>query len=594
MNFYKRTHTCGELRISDIGKNVALNGWVATIRDMGKLIFIDLRDRYGITQLVVLPEENQEMAQKAREIKTEFVISIIGLVRERENKNSKLPTGDIEVIIDNLLIINKAELSPFEITNDIETNEEIRLRYRFLDLRRPILQNFLSVRNECYQIIHKYFHSQHFIEIETPILMKSTPEGARDFLVPSRINKGKFYALPQSPQLYKQILMIAGFDRYIQIAKCFRDEDLRSDRQPEFTQIDLEMSFVDAEDIISITEGLFVEIWDKLLGIKIEHPFPRMSYYEAMTKYGSDKPDIRFPLELITISDIVANSDFKVFSDTIANSGVVACLNAKGCASFSRKDIDSLTDYAKKYGAKGLATIKSANGEIISPIAKFLSESIIEKIKSRTQLEDGDLLLIVADDWTKTYTILGALRTEIARRKGILNLIKDKFSFHWVVDFPLLEYDNEANRYVAMHHPFTSPKDEDIPLLESNPSKARAKAYDIIINGAEIGGGSIRIHNPEIQEKMFNLLGMSEKEAENKFGFLLNALKFGAPPHGGIALGLDRIIMTITGTENIRDVIAFPKTTSGLSLMDGAPSYVEPSQLNELGIMLINKTQNYY
>lgn len=594
MNFYKRTHTCGELRISDIGKNVALNGWVATVRDMGKLIFIDLRDRYGITQLVVLPEENQEMAQKAREIKTEFVISIIGLVRERENKNSKLPTGDIEVIIDNLLIINKAELSPFEITNDIETNEEIRLRYRFLDLRRPILQNFLSVRNECYQIIHKYFHSQHFIEIETPILMKSTPEGARDFLVPSRINKGKFYALPQSPQLYKQILMIAGFDRYIQIAKCFRDEDLRSDRQPEFTQLDLEMSFVDSEDIISLTEGLFVEIWDKLLGIKIEHPFPRMSYYEAMTKYGSDKPDIRFPLELITISDIVANSDFKVFSDTIANSGVVACLNAKGCASFSRKDIDSLTDYAKKYGAKGLATIKSANGEIISPIAKFLSESIIEKIKSRTQLEDGDLLLIVADDWTKTYTILGALRTEIARRKGILNLIKDKFSFHWVVDFPLLEYDNEAHRYVAMHHPFTSPKDEDIPLLDSNPSKARAKAYDIIINGAEIGGGSIRIHNPEIQEKMFNLLGMSEKEAENKFGFLLNALKFGAPPHGGIALGLDRIIMTITGTENIRDVIAFPKTTSGLSLMDGAPSYVEPSQLNELGIMLINKTQNYY
>lgn len=594
MNFYKRTHTCGELRISDIGKNVALNGWVATVRDMGKLIFIDLRDRYGITQLVVLPEENQEMAQKAREIKTEFVISIIGLVRERENKNPKLPTGDIEVIIDNLLIINKAELSPFEITNDIETNEEIRLRYRFLDLRRPILQNFLSVRNECYQIIHKYFHSQHFIEIETPILMKSTPEGARDFLVPSRINKGKFYALPQSPQLYKQILMIAGFDRYIQIAKCFRDEDLRSDRQPEFTQIDLEMSFVDAEDIISITEGLFVEIWDKLLGIKIEHPFPRMSYYEAMTKYGSDKPDIRFPLELITISDIVANSDFKVFSDTIANSGVVACLNAKGCASFSRKDIDSLTDYAKKYGAKGLATIKSANGEIISPIAKFLSESIIEKIKSRTQLEDGDLLLIVADDWTKTYTILGALRTEIARRKGILNLIKDKFSFHWVVDFPLLEYDNEAHRYVAMHHPFTSPKDEDIPLLDSNPSKARAKAYDIIINGAEIGGGSIRIHNPKIQEKMFNLLGMSEKEAETKFGFLLNALKFGAPPHGGIALGLDRIIMTITGTENIRDVIAFPKTTSGLSLMDGAPSYVEPSQLNELGIMLINKTQNYY
>jgi len=590
MHFYKRTHNCGELRISDVGRKVTLNGWVATVRDMGKLIFIDLRDRYGITQLVVLSENNPELTQKAREVKSEFVITATGLVRVRENKNPKLPTGDIEIVMEDLEIINKAELPPFEIVNELEANEEIRLKYRFLDLRRPILQKNLLIRNECYQIIHDYFHTNQFIEIETPIMMKSTPEGARDFLVPSRINKGKFYALPQSPQLYKQILMISGFDRYVQIAKCFRDEDLRSDRQPEFTQIDLEMSFVDDNDIMSISEGLFVALWDKILGIKIDTPFQRMSYYEAMTKYGSDKPDIRFSLELSDISKYVANSGFNVFDNTIANSGIVACINAKGCAGFSRKDIDSLTDYAKKYGAKGLAWMKFINGEINSSIAKFLTESIIEKIKIEVKLEEGDLLLIVADEWTKCYSILGALRLEIAHRTGILEKLRNKYSFHWVVDFPLLEYDTEAGRYVAMHHPFTSPKDEDIPLLDINPLKVRAKAYDIIINGAEIGGGSIRIHDQEIQSKMFKLLGLSQEEAMSKFGFLLNALKYGAPPHGGIALGLDRIVMTLTGTDNIRDVIAFPKTTSGLSLMDGAPSKVDQTQLNDLGIRLLNES----
>ncbi|MBI5325972.1 MAG: aspartate--tRNA ligase [Ignavibacteriae bacterium] len=587
MNFQKRTNTCGELRKEDAGRNVTLNGWVATVRDLGGLIFIDLRDRYGITQLVIHPETQTELAERSKEIKSEFVIWANGNVRMRENPNPNIPTGLIEIRLEDFGIINKAELPPFEIIDEIGTSEEIKLKYRYLDLRRHSMQRYFITRNQVYQVVHKYFNENNFLEVETPFLMKSTPEGARDYLVPSRIYKGRFYALPQSPQLYKQILMMSGFDRYVQIVKCFRDEDLRSDRQPEFTQIDLEMSFVEREDIISIAEGFYSRLWKEVLGIEVKTPFLRMSYNDAMNNYGSDKPDLRFGLELTDVSDIVKNSGFKVFSDTVNAGGVVKVLNAKGCAEFSRKKIDELTELAKKYGAKGIAWLKLIDGEINSPISKFLNENEIEQIKRITSIENGDLLLFSSDKWARACTILGALRLEVAKQTGLIESVKNKFSFLWVLDFPLLDFDEESQRYVAMHHPFTSPMDEDIHLLDSESSKARAKAYDIVINGAEVGGGSIRIHNRDIQEKMFKLLGMSNEEAELKFGFLLDALKYGAPPHGGIALGLDRTVMTLTGTDNIRDVIAFPKTTSGLSLMDGAPSNVDETQLKELGLKII-------
>ncbi|MCL5992470.1 MAG: aspartate--tRNA ligase [Bacteroidetes bacterium] len=587
MNFLKRTDTCGSLRKEDCDKIVILNGWVQTVRDLGGLIFIDLRDRYGITQLVIHPETQSELAERSKEIKSEFVIWAKGKVRMRENPNPNIPTGLIEILLEDFGIISKAELPPFEIVDDIGTSEEIKLKYRFLDLRRHSLQKHFIVRNDVYQVVHKYFNENNFIEVETPFLMKSTPEGARDYLVPSRIYKGRFYALPQSPQLYKQILMMAGFDRYVQIVKCFRDEDLRSDRQPEFTQVDLEMSFIERDDIISMTEGFFARLWKEILDVDVLTPFLRMSYNDAMNRFGSDKPDLRFELELTDISDLVKNSEFKVFSDTVSSGGVVKVLNAKGCAEFSRKKIDELTELAKKYGAKGIAWLKIVDGEINSPIAKFLKEDEIEEIKKLTNCENGDLLLFSSDKWSRACTILGALRLEIARKTGIIDSVKNKFSFLWVLDFPLLEFDGESGRYAAMHHPFTSPMDEDINLLETEPGIAKAKAYDIVINGAEVGGGSIRIHSREIQEKMFKLLGLSKEEADAKFGFLLEALKYGCPPHGGIALGLDRIVMTLTGTENIRDVIAFPKTTSGLSLMDGAPSNVDEMQLKELGLKII-------
>ena len=587
MNFLKRTDTCGSLRKEDCDKIVILNGWVQTVRDLGGLIFIDLRDRYGITQLVIHPETQSELAERSKEIKSEFVIWAKGKVRMRENPNPNIPTGLIEILLEDFGIISKAELPPFEIVDDIGTSEEIKLKYRFLDLRRHSLQKHFIVRNDVYQVVHKYFNENNFIEVETPFLMKSTPEGARDYLVPSRIYKGRFYALPQSPQLYKQILMMAGFDRYVQIVKCFRDEDLRSDRQPEFTQVDLEMSFIERDDIISMTEGFFARLWKEILDVDVLTPFLRMSYNDAMNRFGSDKPDLRFELELTDISDLVKNSEFKVFSDTVSSGGVVKVLNAKGCAEFSRKKIDELTELARKYGAKGIAWLKIVDGEINSPIAKFLKEDEIEEIKKLTNCENGDLLLFSSDKWSRACTILGALRLEIARKTGIIDSVKNKFSFLWVLDFPLLEFDGESGRYAAMHHPFTSPMDEDIHLLETEPGIVKAKAYDIVINGAEVGGGSIRIHSREIQEKMFKLLGLSKEEADAKFGFLLEALKYGCPPHGGIALGLDRIVMTLTSTENIRDVIAFPKTTSGLSLMDGAPSNVDEMQLKELGLKII-------
>lgn len=589
MSFLKRTHNCGELRIDNEGEDVILNGWVHIRRDLGSLIFIDLRDRWGITQLVAETDVNEKIKSKASELRSEFVISAKGKVRKRENPNQNIPTGLIEILIDDLEIINRAELPPFEISGDTEAGEELKLKYRYLDLRRPKMQKYINVRSELYKVTHDYFHKNDFVEIETPILMKSTPEGARDFLVPSRINKGRFYALPQSPQIYKQILMVSGYERYMQIVKCFRDEDLRSDRQPEFTQIDIEMSFVDQDDIIELTEGFIKELWNNTLNYDVELGFPRLSYKEAMSRFGSDKPDQRFDMELVSLNDHLAGTEFKVFADTIANGGQISAINAKGCASYSRKQIDELTEFAKKYGAKGLAWIKIQDGELKSPIAKFLSDTEIDNIKKAMDLQDGDLVLISSDSWSRACTILGALRLEIAKREGILDSVKDKFHFSWVVDFPLFEKDEESGEYHAMHHPFTSPHPEDLDKVDSDPFSARAIAHDLVVNGHEVGGGSIRIHNKDIQARMFKALGLSDEDANEKFGFLLDALKYGAPPHGGIALGLDRLVMILAGTDNIRDVIAFPKTTTGTSLMDGAPGTVDETQLTELNLNLIKK-----
>lgn len=587
MTFRKRNTNCGELREENAGKKVVLNGWVHSRRDLGGLIFIDLRDRWGITQIVIEPENRPDLAERAKEIRSEFVLWAEGTVRERSSKNTKIPTGLIEVVVEDFGIINRAELPPFEIAYELDTNEELRLKYRYLDLRRPSLQRKFILRNKIYQIVHKYFDENSFLEVETPVLMKSTPEGARDFLVPSRINKGRFYALPQSPQIFKQILMVSGFERYMQIVKCFRDEDLRSDRQPEFTQIDVEMSFIEQEDILSLGEGLIKRLWKETLDMDIQTPFLRMPYAEAMSRFGSDKPDLRFGMEIKNITPIVKNSDFKVFNEIAASGGMIGVINAEGCAEYSRKQLDTLTEYAKKYGAKGLAWIKFLENEINSPISKFLKPEELEAIKEATGAKTGDLLLISSDKIATAQTVLGALRLEIARQTGIMEKLEGTFSFHWVVDFPLFEYSEDDGRYYAMHHAFTSPKAEDIHLLDTELGKVRANAYDVVINGAEIGGGSIRIHDNKVQQKMFELMGLGEEEIDEKFGFLIKALKYGAPPHGGIAFGLDRLVMTIAGTDNIRDVIAFPKTTSGLSLMDGSPSGVELKQLHELGIDLL-------
>lgn len=584
--YKKRTHTCGELRAEHVGQTVTLCGWVDTRRDLGGVIFIDLRDRYGKTQIVFAPQHDTQTYEAAKALRSEYVISATGKVEKRPagTENPELPTGMVDVVITELTILNKAETPPFPIEDEIDVNEETRLKWRYLDLRRPIMQRNLLVRHRFYQLTRAYYDRHGFVEVETPMLMKSTPEGARDFLVPSRIHPGKFYALPQSPQTYKQILMVAGFDRYFQIVKCFRDEDLRADRQPEFTQIDVEMSFADEEDVQASTEGLIADLWQGICGEKLSLPFPRLTYREAMERFGSDKPDTRFGLEISDCSRIVANSGFRVFSDTVKKGGVVAGFTVPGLASYTRNQLDGLTDLAKSLGAGGLVYLKVQPEKVECSVEKFLTPEEVKALAQQLRATVGDLCLIVTGEWQKAYSILGALRLEMAERLKLIPT--NRWNFLWVTEFPLLEFSEEEKRFVAVHHPFTAPKPEDLPLLDSEPGKARARAYDLVLNGNEIAGGSIRINNTELQSKMFSLLGIDPEEARQKFGFLLDAYKYGGPPHGGIAFGVDRMVMLMTGMKSIRDVIAFPKTSSGMSLMDDSPSEVDQRQLDELHIRI--------
>ena len=577
---YKRTHTCGELDESSVGSQVRLNGWVNTSRLHGKIVFVDLRDRYGKTQLVFDETDFLEVFEKIKKLSTEDVISISGTVKNRDEGaiNPNMKTGKIEISVSDFSILNKASTLPFVLTDRNSSEEPLRLKYRYLELRFDELQNNIFIRHNTYQAVRKYLSDNDFLEVETPILMKSTPEGARDFLVPSRVHKGKFYALPQSPQIYKQILMISGYDRYFQIVKCFRDEDLRADRQPEFTQIDIEMSFVDEEDIFTYMENLTRYIFKTVKDIKLSDPFPRMTYAEAMERYGSDKPDVRYEMELIDIKPFTDESDFKAFSDAES----VKALLVKTGAKYSRKVIDDLTDKAKKYGAKGLAWMKFQDGNFNGGISKFFSESLQKNISDKLKVENDDILLLVGDDKNIVTKSLGKLRTIIASKENLAN--ENEFKPLWVTEFPMFDFDDENNRYVAMHHPFTAPRESDIDKLDSDPKRALSRGYDLTMNGHEIAGGSIRIHSPEVQEKVFSLLGLTQEEAVDKFGFLVEALRYGAPPHGGIAFGFDRLVMLLAGTENIRDVIAFPKTTSATSLMDDSPSDVDNHQLRDLGL----------
>ncbi len=583
---FRRTHTCGELTAKNIGEEIVLNGWVGPRRDLGGVIFIDLRDRYGVTQ-IIFTETDADLHEKAEKLRAEYVIGIKGKVIPRgdENINPNLTTGEIEIEVTELEIYSEADTPPFEIKDGISTNEETRLRYRYLDLRRPEMQDKLMLRSKTYQAVRAFYHSNGFAEVETPVLMKSTPEGARDYLVPSRVNPGKFFALPQSPQTYKQLLMVSGYDRYFQITKCFRDEDLRADRQPEFTQIDVEMSFVDEDAIFEMHEGLMKNIFKETVGLDIQTPFPRMSYEDAMNTYGSDKPDTRFGLEFVDFSEIVKDAEFKVFSGTVANGGAVVGITIPGQGEMGRGAIDRWTERVKKEtGAGGLIYIKMQEDGPLCSVAKFLTQEIVDQMVEAAGANTGDLVFILAGPKPSVLEQLGGLRLMVGEEFGLID--KDAFNLLWVTDFPLLEWDEDSRRYHAMHHPFTSPKAEEMDKLEADPGSVKARAYDLVMNGSEIGGGSIRIHSRKVQEQMFKLLGIEQEEAEEKFGFLLDAFKYGAPPHGGIALGLDRIVMLLTGAGSLRDVIAFPKNQKAQSMMDSSPAEVEKDQLDELHISL--------
>ncbi|MDP2892464.1 MAG: aspartate--tRNA ligase [Bacillota bacterium] len=582
---WKRTSCCGEIRMEDVGKKATLMGWAAKRRDLGGLIFVDLRDRSGVAQIVFDQSRSPENFKKAERIRSEYVIAVKGSIvkRDKETVNPKIPTGEVELKVEEFKILSTAETPPFYIEDGITANENVRLKYRYLDLRRPEMQANIMMRHKVAQITRKYMDDNGFLEIETPMLTKSTPEGARDYLVPSRLHPGKFFALPQSPQLFKQLFMVSGLDRYYQIVRCFRDEDLRSDRQPEFTQIDMEMSFVEPADVLEINEGLICRIFEEAIGVKLKRPFRRLTWEEAMSRYGSDKPDTRFGLELTDISELVKDCGFNVFASAVKNGGSVRGINAKGGAAvFARRELDALVEFVKTYGAKGLAWVTITEEGLKSPITKFFSGEQMDKIIARMGGEKGDVIFFVADKNKVVFDSLGALRLELAQRLKLIDY--SRFDVLWVNEFPLLEYDEQEKRFVACHHPFTSPMDEDIALLESDPCRARAKSYDIIINGCEIGGGSVRIHSRKLQEKMFSLLGFDKETAWARFGFLLEAFKYGAPPHGGIAYGLDRLVMLLCGKSSIRDVIAFPKVQNSSCPMTDAPSDVDAKQLKELHI----------
>lgn len=591
----KRTHTCGSLTNANVSETVILNGWIANTRDHGGLIFIDLRDRYGKTQVTFNPEKTPDIAAQAKRLGLEDVIAVQGEVipRPEGNVNTAMSTGSIELEVTDLEVLSEADPLPFMVSNRESGSEELRLEYRYLELRTAEIQRTLMIRHKTYQATRQFLSDNQFIEVETPVLMKSTPEGARDYLVPSRLHKGRFYALPQSPQTYKQLLMVGGFDRYFQIVKCFRDEDLRADRQPEFTQIDIEMSFVDQEDVLSLAQNLTKHIFKQVKDIDLPETFPLMSYAEAMETYGSDKPDVRFEMPLREFAEFALKSDFEGFKTTLSAGGRVKGLVAKQVSEkYSRKVIDGLTEWAKTYyGVKGLAFLKAENGTLGGGISKFFSTELLAELRQAWEVADGDILFFIADENDeRTLQALGALRLEIAKRENLIP--QGVFKPLFVLDFPLLEYDSEEGRYVAKHHPFTSPQLADIPMMDTDPGKVRARAYDLVLNGYEIAGGSIRIHQQDLQQKMFKLLGMEKDDAERRFGFLLKAFQYGAPPHGGIAFGFDRLIMLLSGTENIRDVIAFPKTTSAMSLMDGSPSTVDEKQLKELHIRIADEKKD--